>query len=95
MVDDKEVDNKYYTVKEGSTIVTLSKDYLSALKEGTHTLSIISSNGTAETTFTIVKSDVTIPDTGNTVSIDYLLPATIIMASGIAIIYGLKKRRRS
>ena len=37
-VDGKTVDEKYYTVKEGSTIVTLKPEYLNTLTAGKHTL---------------------------------------------------------
>ena len=92
LVDDKEVDNKYYTVKEGSTIVTLSNDFLKTLSVGKHTLSIVSVNGTATATFTIEAASITVPDTGITTTITYLLPTTIILASGIILTVLLKKR---
>ena len=43
----------YYTVTEGSTIVTLKKSCLDQLGVGTHTLAIVSDGGTAQTTFTV------------------------------------------
>ena len=52
-LDGKTLDEKYYTVKEGSTIVTLKADYVATLSVGVHTISIVSTNGTATTTFTI------------------------------------------
>ena len=50
-VDNKVVDPANYTVTEGSTIITLKKEFLATLTTGTHTLSIVSKNGTATTTF--------------------------------------------
>ena len=52
-VDGKDLDASNYTVKEGSTIVTLNAAYLNTLSVGKHTLSIVSANGTATTEFTI------------------------------------------
>ena len=52
-VDSKDLDASNYTVKEGSTIVTLNAAYLNTLSVGKHTLSIVSANGTATTEFTI------------------------------------------
>ena len=52
-VDGKDLDASNYTVKEGSTIVTLNAAYLNTLSVGKHTLSIVSANGTAATEFTI------------------------------------------
>ena len=56
------VDAKNYNVKEGSTIVTLKADYLNTLSVGTHTLEILWTDGSANTTFTI-KADSS--DNGN------------------------------
>ena len=52
-VDDKTVDPKNYTAKEGSTIVTLAPEFLKTLKAGEHTLEIVSKDGSAATKFTI------------------------------------------
>ncbi|MDY5940332.1 MAG: hypothetical protein SPJ23_01620, partial [Eubacteriales bacterium] len=69
-LDGKTLDEKYYTVKEGSTIVTLKADYVATLSVGVHTISIVSTNGTATTTFTInakeaVNDDKTKPEADN------------------------------
>lgn len=53
MVDGKELKTTDYTVKEGSTIVTLNVAYLETLSVGKHTLEIESKNGIAKTEFTI------------------------------------------
>lgn len=52
-VDGNLVDAKNYTVKEGSTIVTLKAEYLNTLSVGSHTIEIVWTDGTASTTFTI------------------------------------------
>ena len=52
-VDGKDLDASNYTVKEGSTIVTLKTSYLETLSVGKHTLAIVSETGTATTEFTI------------------------------------------
>ena len=56
-VDGNLVDVKNYTVKEGSTIVTLKADYLNTLSVGNYTFEIIWTDGTASTRFTVSKSD--------------------------------------
>lgn len=56
-IDGNLVDVKNYTVKEGSTIVTLKADYLNTLSVGNHTFEIIWTDGTAATRFTVIKSD--------------------------------------
>lgn len=55
LVDGKVLDASKYTVSEGSTVVELKADYLNTLSAGEHTLSIVSENGTASTTFTVEK----------------------------------------
>ncbi|MGN0348382.1 MAG: hypothetical protein ACI4DR_02500, partial [Roseburia sp.] len=39
--------------KEGSTVVTLKADYVATLSAGEHTIGIVSTSGTAATTFTV------------------------------------------
>ena len=53
-VDGKTIDPKNYTAKSGSTIVTLSKDYLATLSVGNHTLTVVFNDGdTGITNFTV------------------------------------------
>lgn len=52
-LDGKNLDEGNYTVKEGSTIVTLKAGYVGTLSAGTHTIGIVSTSGTAATTFTV------------------------------------------
>ena len=56
-VDGNLVDVKNYTVKEGSTIVTLKADYLNTISVGNHTFEIIWTDGTASTRFAVSKSN--------------------------------------
>ena len=52
-VDGKIIDTKNYTAKSGSTIVTLSKDYLATLSVGTHKLTVLFNDGKCSTNFTV------------------------------------------
>ncbi|MDD6057799.1 MAG: hypothetical protein PUB98_06025, partial [Clostridiales bacterium] len=52
-LDGKTLDEKNYTVKEGSTVVILKADYAATLSAGEHTIGIVSTSGTAATTFTV------------------------------------------
>ena len=61
-IDGKDVDSSNYTVKEGSTIVTLKTSYLETLPVGKHTLAIVSDTGTAETEFTVVAAEKQVVD---------------------------------
>ena len=56
-LDGKVLDYNNYTVKEGSTIVTLNKDFVSTLKAGKHTIGIVSETGEATTEFEVVKKE--------------------------------------
>ena len=52
-LDGTTLDEKNYTKKEGSTIITLNRDFVATLSVGEHTLSIISKSGTATAKFTV------------------------------------------
>lgn len=66
LVDDKEVDAENYVLTEGSTIVTLKTSFLKTLGVGEHKLSVVSTTGTAETTFTIAEAAKPTPDSSQT-----------------------------
>ena len=52
-LDDTALDEKNYTKKEGSTIITLNRDFVATLSVGEHTLAIVSQHGTATAKFTV------------------------------------------
>ena len=94
-VDGKSVDEKYYTVKEGSTIVTLKAGYLNTLTVGSHTLEIIWTDGSASTAFTVsAQTVVESPQTGDNNSI--ALWIALLFVSGIGVlgtaVYGKKRK---
>ena len=65
-LDGNELDPKNYTVKEGSTIVTLNKDFVSTLKAGKHILTIVSETGEASVEFTVNKTSTAKPSKNTT-----------------------------
>ena len=88
-LDGKTLDEKYYTVKEGSTIVTLKADCVAALSAGEHIIGIVSESGTATTAFTVnanavVDNDTKSPQTGDNSHI--LLWIALLFVSGGAVI---------
>lgn len=97
-VDGKDLDASNYTVKEGSTIVTLKAEYLETLSVGKHTLSIVSDTGTATTEFTIkaaaVTDDTQSPQTGDDSNI--ALWIAVLLAAGTALtgtaVYSRKRK---
>lgn len=56
-VDGKIVDKSNYTVREGSTIITLKPDYLESISDGNHSFEMIWTDGHATTEFTVDKSN--------------------------------------
>lgn len=92
-LDGKTLDERYYTVKEGSTIVTLKADYVTTLSVGEHTIGIVSTNGTATTTFTVkaktaVDNDTDSPQTGDNRHMALwiaLLAVSVFGLAGIAV----------
>ena len=94
-VDGKSVGEKYYTVKEGSTIVTLKAGYLNTLTVGSHTLEIIWTDGSASTAFTVsAQTVVESPQTGDNSMM--ALWIAVLFVSGIGVmgttIYIRKKK---
>lgn len=56
LIDGVEISGDNYTLTEGSTIVTLSGEFIKTLSAGTHTISIVSTTGSADTEFNVVNS---------------------------------------
>jgi hypothetical protein len=56
-VDGETVSPENYTAVSGSILITFTNEYLATLEEGEHTISILSTNGSADGTFTIPESD--------------------------------------
>ena len=56
-IDDVELDKNAYSATEGSTVITLTADYLKTLALKEHRIIIRSTDGYASTVFTVIKSD--------------------------------------
>lgn len=100
-LDGKTLDEKNYTVKEGSTIVTLKADYVATLSAGEHTIGIVSTNGTATTTFTVnakavVDNDTKSPQTGDNSHMALWIALLFVSGAGVigTTVYGKKKRAK-
>ena len=110
-LDGKTLDAANYTVKEGSTIVIVNADYVGALSTGEHTIGIVSTSGTATTTFTVkaktvvdkntnppqtVESNTNSPQTGDNSHI-VLWIALLFVSGGLLIVTGVfgKKKKHS
>lgn len=88
-IDGNLIDKSNYSAREGSTIVTLSPEYLNTLGTGMHTLEMQWTDGMGETTFTIVAAK-TSPKTGDDVSGISL--SILTFALGIGMIAAWKRR---
>ena len=97
LVDNVLVAPEYYTAASGSTLINLKAAYLENLKEGKHVLTILSTDGEAQTTFTVSKKAVaasTIETGDNTVLwFWYLLSACALL--GMAGLIVIKKKSTS
>ncbi len=93
-LDGKTLDGKNYTVREGSTIVTLKAEYVATLSKGEHTISIVSVNGAATTTFTVNEKPVTkSPQTGDDSHI-FMWMALLVVSGGLIAAVGICVRKK-
>lgn len=100
VVDGREISSDNYTLREGSTIVTLKKEYVETLSAGKHSISIVSTTGSADTEFTVMEAgagktaDGSNPKTGD--DSNMLLWGTLAVAAlaGIVAVYYTKIRKK-
>ncbi|MDD6333263.1 MAG: hypothetical protein PUB04_02225, partial [Clostridia bacterium] len=101
MINGLVLDKKYYSVKEGSTIVTLNEDFAKEIPAGMHLFGIISTDGIAITTFTVddkaaADNNTKSPQTGDNSHMALwiaLLAASVFGLAGTAV-YSKRKRVR-
>ena len=94
-IDEKTVDSKYQTVTSGSTIITISRDYLKNLKLGNHTVKVNFTDGSATTTLKVTNNESspnTLDNINKYVLIGIISAIVIIAAATILII---KKKNRN
>ena len=98
--DGKTLDEKNYTKKEGSIIVTLKADYVATLSAGEHTIGIVSESGTATTTFTVkatpaVDDGTKSPQTGDNSMMWRWVALLFVSGAGIAGATVYTKRKKA
>ena len=92
-VDGKAVDEANYTVKSGSTIITLKASYLKTLSAGKHTITVKYSDGQAQGTFYVtLTGDGTTPPTGDNSQI--VLWIGLMTVSALAVVVLLIEQRK-
>ncbi|MCR5641161.1 MAG: leucine-rich repeat domain-containing protein [Lachnospiraceae bacterium] len=67
-VDGTTIDAGNYSVAEGSTVVTLTNAYLESLSTGSHTFTIVWTDGTASTSLTVAAASSTDTDSSSSTS---------------------------
>ena len=95
-LDGSTLDAAHYSASEGSIIVILKADYVATLSVGTHTIGIVSTSGTAVTTFTVTDNAAKSPKTGDN-SPMALWSALFFVSGGLLTVTGVynKKKKRS
>ena len=84
LVDGKAVSTKYYTVKEGSTVITLKESFLQHLELGKHTITLRFTDGDAEGTFnTSAPADDSNPKTGDSFALHSWTALLFVSLTGI------------
>ena len=91
--DGKTLDEKNYTVKEGSTIVTLNPEFVATLSAGEHTIGIVSESGTATIAFTVKALS---PNTGDNSHMALWIALLFVSGSMLTVtsVYSKKKKHK-
>lgn len=83
-VDSKTVPAKYYTVKEGSTVITLKNSFLNLLNTGSHTITLHYVDGEAAGTFKVAaEADDSNPKTGDEFPLHLLSAVMFVSLTGL------------
>ncbi|WP_138268424.1 X2-like carbohydrate binding domain-containing protein [Anaerofustis stercorihominis] len=94
-IDGKAVDEKNYTVKSGSTIITLKPEYLNTLSVGKHTLTVIYTDGEVTGEFEILdKNKIITPETGDDNNIGLWTILSIIAGCGLVGAVSFKSKKK-
>lgn len=91
MINGLVLDKKYYSVKKGSTIVTLNEDFVKQIPTGMHLFGVLSTDGIAITTFTV--DDTKSPQTGDNSHI-WLWTALFFVSGGLMTFTGVYSKRK-
>ena len=97
-LDGKTLDEKHYSKEEGSIIVTLNAEFVSALSVGEHNIGIVSESGTATAKFTVKANEgfAKSPKTGdnNNIVVWSLIAVLSLAGIGATVVASNKKRVR-
>ena len=92
LIDGQKVSTDNYTVKEGSTVITLKASFIQGLKTGNHNYSIVSTSKQADGTFNVAKAPKTSDGTTSALWIILLAAAAIALAVAFFFLKNSPKR---
>ncbi len=94
-VDGVDVAAENYSVKSGSTIITLKPTYLDTLSAGKHTLTVLYTDGRADGVFEILeKVETNVPETGNNSNIFLCFIPMLVAVCGMTSIIMYSRRKK-
>ncbi len=97
-IDGKVIDTNNYYAKAGSTEITLKNSYLETLSDGKHTLTIVSTDGYAETAFEIKEAEKPVtpvsPQTGDNSNLILWISLLIVSLGGLVTLSVPSKKRK-
>ncbi len=95
-VDGKRVSKENYTAEKGSTIITLSPEYMDTLDAGKHTLKVLFEDGYAQVKFTVLEgakveapaadADKLNPSTGSNDFVGVAVAMAVVSVAGVALL---------
>ena len=88
LIDGQKVPTDNYTVKEGSTIITLKSSYIQSLKAGGHNYTIVSTSKQVDGSFNVSKA----PKTGDGASMIVWIILLLLAAVAVALVFFFLQR---
>ena len=88
LIDGAKVPTDNYTVKEGSTIITLKSSYIQSLKSGGHNYTIVSASKQIDGSFNVSKA----PKTGDGASMIVWIILLLLAAVAVALVFFFLQR---
>ena len=88
LIDGQKVPTDNYTVKEGSTIITLKSSYIQSLKTGGHNYTIVSASKQVDGSFNVSKA----PKTGDGASMIVWILLLLLAAVAVALVFFFLQR---
>lgn len=91
-LNNKKIDKKYLETKEGSTIITISNDYLKTLKVGNYNIKVLFNDGEANTVLKVINSKQKNPNTADNI-IKFVVIGGISLVGMIGVSLYIKNKK--